>query len=211
MKSLLLLFFIFITFIDGSKYIGMFKHHSGLQHNGVSALALQPTSVSAVASHAFSFDIDIHNNNAQTITALVNQNIHGSQLADLTQQFISYIADEISLTIGMDNTHIRHIHWKLNITPSFGSLRMFGLVAHINGNNVQIVGKKLDLWQPIPDVYDQQQVCARTGSRKFGVVGQRKMKCYTHDVKRGLNGHEIQLVTNKLIEKANEVQYQIEN
>ena len=172
----------------------------------VNAMSLESVVVSPVVNFESYFVVPTHDGNcAGLIVNNINNNLVSSQFADLPQDFINKISNEISLAIGLPDTNIHHMRWELSITPQVGSLKIFSVNAQINGNNVHVNGRMLNLVQPIPPFYEPKQVCARSGSRRFGIAGPRAMECYIHNVARGINQNEINHITNVLINKANEV------
>ena len=118
---------------------------------------------------------------------------------------------EISLQIDLPDTQIRHLKWKVSITPILGTLKLYSITAEITNSDVLITGKYMQINQQIPSVFNVEKVCEKTGSRKYGIVGPRKKVCYDHQVPRGLTNDEINLVAQNLRFKISEAQKLLED
>jgi hypothetical protein len=92
--------------------------------------------------------------------------------------------------------------WTFTITKNLGKLSIVNINAEINNGEISIGGTEKEYSTTIPKLTKQEEVCARTGSRKYVIGGPRRMKCHTVIVERGITSEEMDEVRNILIEHA---------
>jgi len=118
--------------------------------------------------------------------------IYGKDTTDRIIQEVSYMAK---------NYDYRSTKWTLRIERDSGILEVFGLIAHVGPDSIKFSGGRGVITQPIPPVYDVKQVCQRSGQRRFLIAGPRDMECNTVHVPRGLNGNELSMVQQNLMNR----------
>ena len=116
--------------------------------------------------------------------------IYGKDTTDRIIQEVLYMAK---------NSDYRSTRWTLRIERDSGVLEVFGLIAHVGPDSIKFSGGRGVITQPIPPVYDVKQVCHRTGQRRFLIAGPRDMECNTVHIPRGLNGNELSMVQQNLM------------
>jgi hypothetical protein len=163
----------------------------------IKALNLDPVKISEVIGQEFNFDAQ--KMETSEIVSVIQQNFESHELKEINSNMIKTMGQEIFLTLGMIETQIHHLNWELTITPHVGTLKIYRITAEIEGTKIKIIGKYIQLEQDIPSMFDTKEHCERSGRRKYGIAGPRKMKCHTYQVPRGLNQQEIDLVTSNLI------------
>jgi hypothetical protein len=163
-------------------------------------LHLEPVEISQVFSYDFTFDIN-EKADMDFIREKFRTNLNEIKQTDINDDHLKTLYHEIFLSIGIDNTEVRHLKLQLNITQKLGILAIYNIEATINRIAVAIKMKTITLEQIIPQVYDTKIQCHKTGSRRFVIAGPRKEECYVHDVIRNLNSMEIGQVTAALMAK----------
>ncbi len=92
--------------------------------------------------------------------------------------------------------------WTFTITKTLGKLSIINIFAEIRNGEIKISGTEKEYSTTIPKLTKHEQVCARTGNRKYGIVGKRSMECYMVTVERGITSEEINEVRNILVDHA---------
>lgn len=113
---------------------------------------------------------------------------------------IKSIIEEFRLTYenGEVNTYKS---WEFVIENHIGKLKMLYMEMVMQDNMVMFRGSLISGNVNIPTIYSMKEICARTGKRKYGIVGRRKMVCKNHHIERGLTMNEINIVSNYLKDK----------
>ncbi|AYV78539.1 MAG: hypothetical protein Edafosvirus17_15 [Edafosvirus sp.] len=168
------------------------------------SLDLAPINISPITNYDFQFDVPLMTNDQNVIINLMKQ--ANNQFCNNIGSHLSNIAGEILLSANLENTDLMHLTWNFNIGPATGSLNVVAINANINKNHIHITAGMITMVQPIPAVYDLKETCTNTGSRRYGFCGPRSRECRYHHVQRGLHGHEIQEIQNKLLSHIPHVQ-----
>lgn len=174
-------------------------------------LSLLPSiQVSPIVHNNINFDI-VPDVTSDTIVALINQKKQGTEISEINDQnFLQTIGKEITFAIGLNNADLYHLRWTLHIQPSVGVLKAFSINVKINKMNVNMFVNSISLTQQIPKTYDTRQHCARTGNRRYGLVGPRSMECNTYFVEHDLTSDEISRVQRRLTDKMHELMGSLE-
>jgi hypothetical protein len=173
--------------------------------NNVSGLTLGEPKITVATKYDTKFTIP------QTATNMVSILQNNNNIATVPHNFLNTMAKEIMLIAynnDMTDISIQHKTWQFTIRNDIGMIQVFSINALItnhensqehNLKQVHITGYLASISVSIPKVYEQKQVCARTGRRRYGVAGPRANVCHTHNVERGLHNNEIDLIYSTLI------------
>lgn len=116
----------------------------------------------------------------------------------LQESMLKQIAKEIEVLADSESKFV-HNTWTFTISNNFASLDY--ILVHIDINEsrqAHVTGGIVRLSQHVPQQYNVEQKCARTGSRIYGICGPRHLECHNHHVPRGLHQHEINQVISHL-------------
>jgi hypothetical protein len=128
-------------------------------------------------------------------------------ISDIDNLNLNQIIKEIYLSYGS----VKTIKWEFNINNNQGILKVFSLNALITDNNIHLTGGSIILEQKIPYIAKQEQQCARTGERRYGVAGPRSLECNYYDIARALNGDELLSINQALMAKLPEAINRLSN
>jgi len=91
--------------------------------------------------------------------------------------------------------------WTQTIEDNYADITFYSFDLHSSDNGKIIISiDVIKAHTAVPKLYNSQQVCSRSGRRKYRVAGPRKTKCSVHYTERGINENEIKYVTNFLSE-----------
>ena len=169
---------------------------------GASAMDLAPATVSGQIVRNFEF----YMSNQESVNGLLNQ-ISGIQgaLGFADGNFMNQIVGELFLYTDIMDANPNHsLKWRLKIDQGLGVMRVIDVSARgrVNGNGrtLTMTGKACQINQPIPQVFDTQEICHK-GKRKYGIAGPRSTHCDHIQVPRGLNAAEINQVNQAMINR----------
>jgi hypothetical protein len=120
-------------------------------------------------------------------------------------QTVEEISQYILFALDLKQATIIQMQWNFKVTLNLGTMSQCYVNATIIDSNVTIISKSVTAEQQIPAFYTTETTCAQTGRRRYGFGGPRKLECNTHNIQRGINANEIELVKNRLIQKLDEV------
>jgi hypothetical protein len=156
-----------------------------------SALSLVPPAMNVIRKYDNTFTISENNVMSQL------QVINNAQYS-LQQNMMNQISKEIEVMADSESKFV-HNTWSFKISHNYATLDYILVIVDINDNRqARITGGVVRLSQHVPQQYNSEQRCARTGSRRYGFCGPRDMECHWHQVARGLHEHEINEVVTQL-------------
>jgi hypothetical protein len=159
---------------------------------------LEPVIVHPVKNYNFS----IKSQETSVVDIMINIK---NSFTEIDQNELYKISTEIMLACETGiTTNVRSLRWEFTINDNQGILLVISVNALISRNYVDITGGVIKLEQRLPAMYRTEEKCAKTGSRKYGIVGPRKNECNYHNIRRALNGDELikvnQALTSQLVQ-----------
>jgi len=162
------------------------------------ALNLPAPTITALVTHQFSYGVT-PGQSIQSVTSKISNIQPALGFADAN--YLNQIGGDLKFHIdAMEHTPYRSLTWTLKINRALGLLRVIQITATLQGDNrtLTLLGKYVEVTQPIPPVFDVQTVCHK-GGRKYGIAGPRKEICDNIQTPRGLNGQEIAEINQALV------------
>lgn len=155
---------------------------------------IEPAKFSSVTKHNFNVNIE---NSPSTLYSNIKSHILQSGIDD---NALNTIAQEIYLAKGIDSATIRHLRWDLKITPDIGTLSIYSIRADVSGEFANMDIRHISVYQEIPALYETKKSCS-SGNRRYGLFGPRTQSCNEYQIRRGLYGHEVDIINNILFSK----------
>lgn len=122
-------------------------------------------------------------------------------IATITQMYGEKNAENIlnEVSLMAKNADYKTVTWTMNINRNSATMEAFAIVVKISSTKTDFSGGRVIIEQPVPRVTKQERVCAKTGSRRYGICGPRREECNTVTVDRGLYEDEIEQIKKNLI------------
>ncbi len=203
MKQYLILQILFLT-INGGFSQNIFNELLAMRKIKSNGDIFAPVTVHPIISKTITFTMYNYTNN-DTSLAFIKSKIQEVGITEFNEiQTINEISNYILFALDLNQSSILQMRWNFKITQSLGVMTQCYILATIFNKNVTIVGNSATAEQQIPTFYTTKEVCSRTGSRKYGLVGPRNLECSYVQVPRGITADEIETVKNRLIQKLDE-------